>query len=383
MKVTNAENHMKKNSNQAKSLALKSKKLMESVKTQKKSEQQLNASKKNKGGFKRILNKISQANNPNSHLPEEEQLYLKAKEANDTYQGSVMAANYEQERYYEIQQRFKEKLFKWENERITYGIKKLSLFINKYNEYINTEILNLLSTKIISKIDTLNINNEITIYLKNEIIKKGLYKKPKKYELERYHYQNVFHSLDDAMVITRNIKNPYERVPLMLTHLCNKIKELNGFKTEGIFRKSAMQSLIDKYKIELSQNKYNIKTNDPHLPACLLKEWLRGLNDSLIPQSYYNTCIQMTKDHTINNDSLNVFFSQIPEANRETIKYLVNFLKKLLKPDNIKITKMNIQNLAIVFGPTLLRCPSNDPNILLLNSKFEKEFVIQLIKELK
>jgi len=41
---------------------------------------------------------------------------------------------------------------------------------------------------------------------------------------------------------------------------------------------------------------------------------------------------------------------------------------------------MGLDNIAIVFGPTFLRCPFDDPQQMLLNSSIEKEFVIALIE---
>ena len=44
----------------------------------------------------------------------------------------------------------------------------------------------------------------------------------------------------------------------------------------------------------------------PAVPASRMKEWLRGLNDSLIPKSYYNVCISMAKDSNVTAESLDV-----------------------------------------------------------------------------
>ena len=48
-------------------------------------------------------------------------------------------------------------------------------------------------------------------------------------------YRDMFYSIEDAMEITLDI-NPNARIPMLVPLLCQKIKDLNGFKTEGIFR---------------------------------------------------------------------------------------------------------------------------------------------------
>lgn len=191
------------------------------------------------------------------------------------------------------------------------------------------------------------------------IIKNGKWKTPSDFEVVKYEYHDVFRSLQDSMDITIKL-DPDAQLPLILTTLCDKIRELNGFHTEGIFRMSASSTAIDELKMAIYLNDYAIVTKSCHIPAGLLKDWLRGLDDSLIPRSHYQMCIQMAKnEQSITSEALEVFLSQLPEVNRLTIKYLVVFLKELLDPQNIAITKMDISNIAIVFAPTLLKSPSD------------------------
>ena len=143
-----------------------------------------------------------------------------------------------------------------------------------------------------------------------------------------------------------------------------------------------MATEVNRLKEKLSRNVYIIDTKNPHVAACLLKDWLRGLQDSLIPQSHYDMAIQMAKRDEIKSQSLEVFLSQLPEVNRETIKYLVVFLKDLIEDGNIGKTKMNLENVAIVFAPTILKCPHKDSKILMANSRHEKSFTIGLIQNL-
>ncbi|ETO25930.1 hypothetical protein RFI_11206 [Reticulomyxa filosa] len=139
-------------------------------------------------------------------------------------------------------------------------------------------------------------------------------------------------------------------------------------------------------------NDYSAETKDVHVPACMLKEWLRGLNDSLIPSTYYEICVSMAKekqklDHkTLDCDKMlrgvNGQKKKKLEENRESIRYLVSFLKKMLQPEHVELTKMNLENLSIVFAPTILKCPSDDPTVLIQNNKFEKDFILQMITNL-
>ena len=65
------------------------------------------------------------------------------------------------------------------------------------------------------------------------------------------------------------------------------------------------------------------------------------------------------------------------------MKYLIRFLRKLADPKNLARTKMSMKNLALVFAPNLLRCPHDDPLMILENSKSESEVMFHVFTNLK
>ena len=48
-------------------------------------------------------------------------------------------------------------------------------------------------------------------------------------------------------------------------------------------------------------------------------------------------------------------------------------------PDNVTVTKMDINNLAMVMAPNCLRCESEDPRIIIENTRKEMQFMRTLI----
>lgn len=69
--------------------------------------------------------------------------------------------------------------------------------------------------------------------------------------------------------------------------------------------------------------------------------------------------------------------SGIPSVNREVIKFLAEFLHRMAQEENVVVTKMGVDNLAMVFAPAFLR--SHDPQTMLLNTYNEGSFVQNLI----
>ena len=70
---------------------------------------------------------------------------------------------------------------------------------------------------------------------------------------------------------------------------------------------------------------------------------------------------------------------RLPDLNRLVLTYLINFLQLFARPETAIVTKMDAANLATVFAPNCLRCPSSDPSTILENTRKEMAFVKNLI----
>lgn len=63
--------------------------------------------------------------------------------------------------------------------------------------------------------------------------------------------------------------------------------------------------------------------------------------------------------------------------------YVIEYLREVAQPDNVPKTKMSINNLAMVFAPNFLRCPSEDPSVIFNTQKHQQTYVKHLITSLK
>ena len=141
---------------------------------------------------------------------------------------------------------------------------------------------------------------------------------------------------------------------------------------------------------------------DCHTAASLLKLWLRELYEPLIPDSFYDEAIQLgslidqhehqkakkkeEKDARNNTfsprEKLEKLISRLPELNQLTLMYLAKYLQLFSRPEVTSVTKMDASNLATVFAPNCLKCPSQDPIVILENTRKEMAFVKSLIVNL-
>jgi len=83
-------------------------------------------------------------------------------------------------------------------------------------------------------------------------------------------------------------------VPRIVPALVNRIRELGGVTELGIFRISVSKEDLDSLRRQLDEGNYNLNNvRNPHCCAALLKEWLRLLQEPVIPsEQLYQQAIE-------------------------------------------------------------------------------------------
>jgi len=176
---------------------------------------------------------------------------------------------------------------------------------------------------------------------------------------------------------------PDSKIPRIVTACIDGIRKFNGPKTEGIFRISADQIELEKFRERVDQGNYDLKGIDsPHMPAALLKTWLRMLAEPLIPDALYPECLDVARGSKDVQGNIKTIFGKLDELNQLIIQAIAEICNEIALPENATINRMNLNSLAIVFAPSFLRNPSADPMELLQNTKFETRFVTLLFEVL-
>jgi hypothetical protein len=169
-----------------------------------------------------------------------------------------------------------------------------------------------------------------------------------------------------AIVQLQQQTYPNAKIPIVLPFLADGILALGGMKSEGIFRVPGENDVVSDLRLRIDRGFYNLEgIDDPHVPASLLKLWLRELQDPLIPEELYNQCIMCSEDP----EQVVSMISALPTINRRVLLFVISFLQKFLDDRIMVTTKMTAVNLAVVFAPNLLRCPSDSMAIVFTNAK--------------
>ncbi|KAK2177454.1 hypothetical protein NP493_597g01042 [Ridgeia piscesae] len=211
--------------------------------------------------------------------------------------------------------------------------------------------------------------------------KKGL-RKPTIEEVEMaqksiFHPSMFMNTLEDIMLLQKD-RYPDRVLPWIQTVLSEEVLHLGGTGTEGIFRVPGDIDEVNALKARVDQWSLPVGCSDPHVPASLLKLWYRELHESLIPPEFYERCVENYTNKEVAIDIVN----NLPRINRLVLCYLIRFLQVFAAEDNVTITKMDVNNLAMVMAPNCLRCESDDPTVIFENTRKEMGFMRTLVMHL-
>lgn len=149
-------------------------------------------------------------------------------------------------------------------------------------------------------------------------------------------------------------KNQGELVPPVLRLTVTYLRE-KGLRTEGLFRRSASAQAVRQVQRLLDQGKpVNFDDyGDVHLPAVVLKTFLRELPQPLLTFAAYEQVLGITSvESSLRVARCRQILQGLPEHNRAVLRYLMGFLHEVSR-ESIH-NRMSSSNLACVFGLNLL-----------------------------
>ncbi|XP_063167637.1 rho GTPase-activating protein 25 isoform X2 [Candoia aspera] len=168
--------------------------------------------------------------------------------------------------------------------------------------------------------------------------------------------------LGDTMVYEQRFGQ--HLVPI-LVEKCAEFIRKNGLNEEGIFRLPGQDNLVKKLRdaFDAGERPSFDQDTDVHTVASLLKLYLRELPEPVIPWPQYEgflLCGQLlTSDEDKGHPQLVKQLAHLPQDNHNLLSYICRFLHEVQQ--NSVTNKMNVENLATVFGVNLIRPKMEDP----------------------
>lgn len=164
-------------------------------------------------------------------------------------------------------------------------------------------------------------------------------------------------------------------IPYVLLSCCAFL-DSNAMDCKGIFRISGRQTELDALKAKYHSPEVTevpLEGENPHVVACVLKEFIRLLPEPLFPCSLYDE--YMNASHTTGTAKLRMLketHDHLPAANERVLSHLFAFLNKIQERASANL--MTSSNLGIVFAPSLLY-----PKIQTIESMTNNSSVVELV----
>uniref|UniRef100_A0A8B9NUI3 Rac GTPase-activating protein 1 n=1 Tax=Apteryx owenii TaxID=8824 RepID=A0A8B9NUI3_APTOW len=171
-------------------------------------------------------------------------------------------------------------------------------------------------------------------------------------------------------------------IPSIIVHCVNEIEQ-RGLREMGLYRVSGCDKTVKELKEKFLRAK-NVpllsKVDDIHAICGLLKDFLRSLKEPLLTFRLNKTFMEAAEILDEDNSVAAMYqaIGELPQANRDTLAFLMIHLQRVAQSPE---TKMDVANLAKVFGPTIVAhaVPDPDPMTLLQDTKRQPKVVERLL----
>ncbi|CAH0398491.1 unnamed protein product [Chilo suppressalis] len=143
-------------------------------------------------------------------------------------------------------------------------------------------------------------------------------------------------------------------VPALLVHCINEV-EKRGLNERGIYRISAVDKDVKRLKERFLRGcgSPQLGQEDIHVLCGCIKDFLRSLREPLVSSALWSDFMDAAKLAEPSDATAAIVqaVSQLPQPNRDTLAFLVLHLQKVSESSECE---MGIENLAKIFGPTIV-----------------------------
>ncbi|KAJ3272286.1 hypothetical protein HDV01_005825 [Terramyces sp. JEL0728] len=162
---------------------------------------------------------------------------------------------------------------------------------------------------------------------------------------------------------------------------------VESLESQGIYRLSGNASTVQKFRAQLNQDNYQDifePLQDVNVIAALLKLFFREVQIPVIPFTMYSQFIDSMKIDDYNNRlcTIKTLVQALPKVHYDVLEYLMRHLVKVSAQS--EVNKMEPSNLAIVFGPSLIRpmeSGESDMYANMMNMSFQNGLIEAMINQ--
>ncbi|XP_020844001.1 rho GTPase-activating protein 24 isoform X2 [Phascolarctos cinereus] len=173
----------------------------------------------------------------------------------------------------------------------------------------------------------------------------------------------------------------------MLVEQCVDFIRQWGLKEEGLFQLSGQANLVKELRdaFDYGEKPSFDSNTDVHTVASLLQLFLQELPEPIIPYAKYEDFLScanlLSKEEEMVVKELAKQVKSLPVVNYNLLKYICSFLKEVQSYSSAN--KTSIQNLATVFGSSILRPKIEDPRTIMEGTPIVQQLMSVMIDKHK
>ena len=196
----------------------------------------------------------------------------------------------------------------------------------------------------------------------------------------------VFGGHVTEQVVREGITLPEAAYPGVPTVVVRCVAYVDKCLTErGIYRVSGNSADVQALKRECDADVFSAQiatANEVHTVTGLLKLYFRELADPLFTDALYDGFMKAAREQDVGVRSaeLRRLVHALPMAHQCTLEFMLRHLVRVTEHEAVNM--MGPQNVAIVFGPTLLRCSTSSPEAILHDSSYQSSVVEQILRNI-
>lgn len=170
---------------------------------------------------------------------------------------------------------------------------------------------------------------------------------------------------------------------------CVEFLEAKGLEYEGLYRLPGRLVLIKELQESFDTGnrlKFEDTQADVHTVASLLKLYFRELPDSIIPSRHFQRFMGIALDAVDNQEHSDEDYiprfiqavNNLDDDNYCILQFLCRHLYKVSEQSHVN--KMTLPNLAMVFGPNIIRHADDNPELFRATAELNQKLALILIK---
>nr|CAD2187797.1 unnamed protein product [Meloidogyne enterolobii] len=142
-------------------------------------------------------------------------------------------------------------------------------------------------------------------------------------------------------------------VPKFITEVTTLIEQ-KGLDCDGLYRVNGNLSSVQKIRCQIDQDNYEPmrREEDIHVLSGALKLFLRELQEPIFPATMHKEFMSAIRDSGSKKfKCIDDLLNKLPQVNKQTLRVLILHLNKVATHSGKN--RMQIHNLAIIFGPSM------------------------------